>query len=108
HMSFRNATVMLFALAAAGCGGTGDDASMPEPAASAEEPAAAAAPAPAAAAPQLERTAAPEGAAVYIISPEDGAQVSNPVRVVFGLRGFGVAPAGIRRADAGHHHLLID
>jgi hypothetical protein len=38
----------------------------------------------------------------------DGATVSNPVRVVFGLKGIGVAPAGTDRADAGHHHLLID
>jgi hypothetical protein len=44
----------------------------------------------------------------YIISPADGATVSSPVRVVFGLKGIGVAPAGTDRADAGHHHLLID
>jgi hypothetical protein len=30
------------------------------------------------------------------------------VRVVFGLKGFGVAPAGVDRNDAGHHHLLVD
>jgi hypothetical protein len=30
------------------------------------------------------------------------------VRVVFGLSGAGVAPAGIAKADTGHHHLLID
>ena len=34
--------------------------------------------------------------------------VRSPVRVVFGLKGIGVAPAGTDRADAGHHHLLID
>ncbi|MBN1240034.1 MAG: DUF4399 domain-containing protein [Gammaproteobacteria bacterium] len=80
---------------------------MPEPAAAAEEATAAPANEPAAA-PQFERTPAPDGAAVYIIEPEDGATVSNPVRVVFGLKGFGVVPAGIERADAGHHHLLVD
>ncbi|MDX1563741.1 MAG: DUF4399 domain-containing protein [Gammaproteobacteria bacterium] len=68
----------------------------------------AAAPATPAPAPGLERQPAPEGAAAYIIEPADGAVVSNPVRVLFGLRGFGVVPAGIERADAGHHHLLID
>jgi hypothetical protein len=26
----------------------------------------------------------------------------------FGLRGMGVAPAGLERANSGHHHLLID
>ena len=56
----------------------------------------------------LPRTPAPAGAAAYIISPENGATVGNPVTVVFGLKGIGVVPAGIERPDAGHHHLLID
>jgi len=55
-----------------------------------------------------ERTVAPEGAAAYIVSPADGATVQNPVTVVFGLRGIGVAPAGVEHANTGHHHLLID
>jgi len=59
-------------------------------------------------APGLTRKPAPAGAVAYIIEPTDGAAVSNPVRVVFGLKGIGVVPAGIDRADAGHHHLLID
>lgn len=45
---------------------------------------------------------------VYIIEPRDGAAVTNPVRVVFGLRGMGVAPAGVNAVNTGHHHLLID
>ena len=56
----------------------------------------------------LPRTEAPEGAEVYIISPADGETVSSPVRVVFGLRNMGVAPAGVTVAGSGHHHLLID
>lgn len=54
-------------------------------------------------------TPAPEGARAYIISPADGATVSSPVTVRFGLSGMGVSPAGLD-ADAatGHHHLLID
>ena len=63
--------------------------------------------APAAAA-ALPRTPAPAGAAVYIISPKDGATVRNPVLVQFGLKGMGVAPAGIKFDNSGHHHLLID
>jgi len=55
-----------------------------------------------------ERTAAPAGAEVYIISPHDGASVHNPVRVQFGLKGMGVAPAGVKFDNTGHHHLLID
>ena len=55
-----------------------------------------------------ERTPSPPGAAVYIISPKDGATVSNPVLVQFGLKGMGVAPAGVKFDNTGHHHLLID
>lgn len=55
-----------------------------------------------------ERTPAPEGASVRIISPQDGATVTNPVTVVFGVTGMGVAPAGVERKNTGHHHLLIN
>jgi hypothetical protein len=53
-------------------------------------------------------TPSAKGVELYIISPQDGEVVSNPVRVQFGLRGMGVAPAGIDKANTGHHHLLID
>jgi len=53
-------------------------------------------------------TPSPKNAVVYIISPADGATVSSPVKVQFGLRGMGVAPAGMDKAKTGHHHLLID
>jgi hypothetical protein len=55
-----------------------------------------------------ERTPSAAGAEVYIISPKDGATVHNPVLVQFGLRGMGVAPAGVKFDNTGHHHLLID
>jgi hypothetical protein len=55
-----------------------------------------------------ERTPSPAGAEVYIISPKDGAKVHNPVRVQFGLKGMGIAPAGVKFENTGHHHLLID
>jgi hypothetical protein len=55
-----------------------------------------------------ERTPSPAGAEVYIISPKDGATVKSPVTVVFGLKGMGVAPAGVKFENTGHHHLLID
>lgn len=51
---------------------------------------------------------ASDGAEIYFISPEDGETVESPVRVRFGLRGMGVAPAGIDSPDTGHHHLLVD
>jgi Domain of unknown function (DUF4399) len=56
----------------------------------------------------LPRTASPPAAGVYIISPKDGAIVHNPVPVQFGLKGMGVAPAGVPSENTGHHHLLID
>lgn len=52
--------------------------------------------------------AAGHGPKAYIISPEDGATVSSPVTVVFGLEGFGVAPAGTVKDKTGHHHLIVD
>ena len=55
-----------------------------------------------------ERTPSPPGAEVYIIGPKDGAIVHNPVQVQFGLKGMGVAPAGLKYDNTGHHHLLID
>ena len=55
-----------------------------------------------------DRTPSPAGAEVYIVSPKDGAKVSGPVTVVFGLKGMGIAPAGIKFDNTGHHHLLVD
>jgi hypothetical protein len=55
-----------------------------------------------------DRSAAPSGAEVYIISPKNGEKVHGPVTVRFGLKGMGVAPAGIKFDNTGHHHLLID
>ncbi|MBU0654294.1 MAG: DUF4399 domain-containing protein [Gammaproteobacteria bacterium] len=78
------------------------------PADDAAKPAAAGAAMNAAEMATLASPPAPEGAKVYIISPEDGAEVSSPVKVVFGLSGMGVAPAGVDKEKTGHHHLIID
>lgn len=53
-------------------------------------------------------TPAPADAGVYFIEPADGATVKQEFTVRFGLRGMGVAPAGIAHPNTGHHHLLID
>jgi len=50
----------------------------------------------------------PANAEVYIISPKNGATVKSPVTVRFGLKGLGIAPAGVKFDNTGHHHLLID
>jgi hypothetical protein len=56
----------------------------------------------------IKKTKAPKGAKAYIISPKDGAKLKSPVKVVFGLSGMGVAPAGVKSPSTGHHHLIID
>jgi len=50
----------------------------------------------------------PAGSKVYFISPQNGKTVRSPVTVKFGLKGMGVAPAGIEMVNTGHHHLIID
>lgn len=57
---------------------------------------------------QLPRKKAPEGAAVYFITPNDGDVITGPVKVKFGLKGMGVAPAGVKHDKTGHHHILVD
>ena len=57
---------------------------------------------------QVMKTKSVDGAKVYIISPKDGETVSSPVTVLFGLKGMGIAPAGVNQANTGHHHLLVD
>lgn len=54
------------------------------------------------------RTAAPKDAYLYIGWPNDGETVRGRFKVWFGLRNFGVAPAGVRKENTGHHHLLVD
>jgi hypothetical protein len=55
-----------------------------------------------------DRTAPPAGAEVYFITPHNGETLHGPVTVRFGLKGMGIAPAGIKFDNTGHHHLLID
>lgn len=59
-------------------------------------------------APVVSALSAPAGAEVYIISPRNGERVHSPFTVRFGLKGMGVAPAGIKFDNTGHHHLLVD
>ena len=74
----------------------------------AEPTASAPAPAPEPAAEAAAETVQSSSARVFIISPEDGAAVTSPVTVVFGIENFGLAPAGTYEERTGHHHLLID
>lgn len=57
----------------------------------------------------LKRSPAPADAYVYIGWPNDGEVVrTTHIKVWFGTRNFGVAPAGTSQPRTGHHHLLID
>ena len=53
-------------------------------------------------------SSAPEHAELYFISPQNGAAINGEVEVVFGLKGMGVAPAGVDKKHTGHHHLIIN
>jgi hypothetical protein len=48
------------------------------------------------------------GAAVYFVGIKDGSTLPPKPTVHFGLRNMGVAPAGLDRENAGHHHLIVD
>ena len=47
-------------------------------------------------------------ATVYIIEPKNNQNVTNPVKIKFGIQGMSLSPAGINKELSGHHHLLID
>ena len=59
---------------------------------------------------ELKKDAAPAGASkkVFFVEPAEGATVKSPVKVVFGLEGMTLAPAGTAGTDSGHHHLIVD
>ena len=56
----------------------------------------------------LPRSAAPDGARVFFVTPADGDTVSSPVAIEFGIEGMTVAPAGVEQGASGHHHLVVD
>lgn len=53
-------------------------------------------------------TPAPEGAKAYIVNLKDGQTLKSPFTVVFGLKGMGIAPAGVDHPKTGHHHIFIN
>ena len=56
----------------------------------------------------LPRTQSAPGASVFFKMPADGATLSNPVILEFGIDGMVVVKAGDNRPNSGHHHLMID
>jgi hypothetical protein len=49
-----------------------------------------------------------EAKSVYFVNLRDGDKVTSPFRIAFGLVGMGIAPAGVKISNTGHHHLLVD
>jgi hypothetical protein len=45
---------------------------------------------------------------IYLIEPTNGQKVAKTFTVKFGIKGFEIAPAGTKKPNSGHHHLLID
>lgn len=89
-MTFRNLVLSATFLVLAACGQEAVD----QPAAA--EP------------PAIPRTASADGASVFFIMPADGATVSSPISIEFGIAGMDVVKAGDNQPHSGHHHLLID
>ena len=56
----------------------------------------------------LLRSSSPDNAAVFILEPGDGAIVSSPVTIKFGISNMQIAPAGTDQENSGHHHILLD
>jgi Domain of unknown function (DUF4399) len=54
------------------------------------------------------RTPSPPGAKVYFENISDGAYLTPTPTIRFGLLNMGVSPAGLEKANTGHHHLVID
>ena len=58
---------------------------------------------------QAARTPAPPNAVVYIIWPSNGTVIDGGrFWLRMGQRNMGVAPKGVKMANVGHHHLLVD
>jgi Domain of unknown function (DUF4399) len=53
-------------------------------------------------------TPSPPGASVGFVDLKDGAVIGPKTTIHFGLHRMGVAPAGTKKVNSGHHHLLID
>ena len=56
----------------------------------------------------LSRSASPDGARVFFITPAATETLSNPISIEFGIAGMDIVKAGDQQPHSGHHHLLID
>ena len=58
--------------------------------------------------PESEYLVVPEDARVFFVNLTDGQAVPNKLKVVMGVEGMEVQPAGELVAGTGHHHILVD
>lgn len=58
-------------------------------------------------APAAQQPATPKPQ-IYFRAPANGATVASTFDVLFGLRHYGVAPAGVTFTNTGHFHILIN
>ena len=56
----------------------------------------------------LAQSTAPGDALLYIIWPNEGQRIKGAFWCRFGLRNMGIARAGDKTPNAGHHHLFVD
>lgn len=54
------------------------------------------------------RQPSPPDAVVYFVYPHDGELIYPKSTIRFGLKNMGIAPAGVSKANTGHHHLIVD
>jgi len=55
-----------------------------------------------------QAAATPPAPEIFFRAPQADAAVPTTFPVVFGLRNYGVAPAGVTYANTGHFHILIN
>jgi Domain of unknown function (DUF4399) len=53
-------------------------------------------------------TATQQSPRVFFVEPKDGATVGQEFKVVMGVEGMEVKPAGDATPNSGHHHLLVN
>jgi len=49
-----------------------------------------------------------QGPGVFFVEPKDGAIVGPEFKVVMGVKGMAIKPAGDMARNTGHYHLLVD
>ena len=49
-----------------------------------------------------------DAAGVSFVEPKNGATVPEEFKVVMGVKGMAIAPAGEEKPGTGHHHLIVD